>query len=142
MKEDNVAYQMALKSREYVHTHNKEGWLGMFAEDGVIEDPIGVSDLDPSGKGHSTPEAREAFWNTSIANSDINITIHESHTAARECANRLTLKITMDMGGKKYQQTVDGIFTYRINDEGKLANLRGYWEWDEGLATLKEVAAS
>lgn len=142
MNEQNVAYQMALKSREYVHSHNKEGWLGMFAEDGCIEDPIGKSDLDPAGDGHSTPEAREAFWDTSIANSNINITIHESYTADRECANILTLKIGMNIGGKQYEQTVNGVFTYRINDEGKLVSLRGYWEWEEGLATLREVAAS
>lgn len=141
MKEDNVAYQMALKSREYVHSKNKDAWLAMFADDGVIEDPIGVSDLDPAGHGHGTPEAREAFWERSIANADIDIHIHESHTAARECANKLTLTITIELDGKKFRQTVYGIFTYRINDAGKLAALRGYWEWDEGLATLQEVSA-
>ena len=77
----------------------------------------------------------------SVNRNDINITIHESHTAARECANLLTLKIKMDIGGKKYEQTVNGVFTYRINDEGKLASLRGYWEWEEGIATLKELSA-
>ncbi len=139
MKEDNVAYQMALRSREYVHSHNKEGWLGMFSVDAIIEDPIGKSYLDPEGNGHGTPEAREAFWDKSIANSDINITIHQSHTADRECANILELKIVMDIDGKAFQQIINGVFTYSINDEGKLTALRGYWEEDDGMATLKEI---
>lgn len=94
MDEKNLACQVALNSREYVHTHNKEGWLGLFAEDGIIEDPIGKSDLDPADKGHGTPVAREAFWDRSIANSSINIDIKKSYTAAgNECANILELTI-------------------------------------------------
>ncbi len=142
MNKDNVAYQMSLRSRECVHSHDKQGWLDMFAEDAVIEDPIGKSGLNPDGRGHGTPAAREAFWETSIANSDIQIMIHESHTADRECANRLTLNISMEIDGQRYNQEVQGVFTYRVNAEGKLASLRGYWEFDEGMATLKPAAAS
>jgi len=139
MNEKNVAYQISLQSREFVRTHNKEGWLAMFAEDGIIEDPIGKSDLDPTGQGHRTHEQREAFWNKNIANSDIDIVIHKAYTADRECANVVTLTITLNFGEKKLQEVVDGIFTYAVNEEGKLASLRGYWEYQEGLATLKEI---
>ena len=140
MDEKNLAYQMALKSREFVHAHNKEGWLGMFAEDAIIEDPIGATPLDPAGKGHSTPEARERFYDTNIANSNINIEIKKSYTAANnECANILLLTIQFEMDGKKFQQIVDGIFTYHINDHGKLQSLRGYWEFEDGIATLKQI---
>ena len=41
MNEKNPAYQMSLRSRGYLKTSDKEGWLGMWAEDGIIEDPIG-----------------------------------------------------------------------------------------------------
>ena len=61
MNENNPAYQMSLRSREYLKARDKEGWLSMWAEDGIIEDPIGPSVLDPEGKGHSTPAAREEF---------------------------------------------------------------------------------
>ena len=137
MNKDNVAYQMSLRSRECVHSHDKQGWLDMFAEDGAIEDPIGASALDPSGNGHRTPAEREAFWDTTIANSDIKITILESHTADRECANRLRLNIAMDIDGQRYRQEVHGVFTYRVDAAGRLAALRGYWEFDEGMASLK-----
>ncbi len=41
------------------------------------------------------------------------------------------------MEGKKFQQQVQGIFTYKLNDEGKLAALRGYWEFDEAMKTFR-----
>jgi len=141
MNKDNPAYLMSLKSREFVANHDKAGWLGMFAEDGVIEDPIGPSILDPDGKGHSTPEARDTFWDNNIANADIEYVLHQSYTSYRECANIVTLNVVITMDGKKYSQQVNGIFTYSVNEQGKLTALRGFWEFDEGMATFKEIDA-
>jgi len=142
MNENNPAYQMSLKSREFVKNHDKEGWLGMFAQDGVIEDPIGPSMLDPDGKGHSTPEAREVFWENNIANSDIEYILHQSYTSHLECANVVTLNVLITLDGKQYSQQVNGVFTYRVNEQGELTSLRGFWEFDEGVATLREVGAA
>lgn len=139
MNKDNPAYLMSLKSREFVANHDKAGWLGMFAEDGIIEDPIGPSVLDPEGKGHSTPEARELFWDNNIANSDIEYILHQSYTSHLECANIVTLNVVITMDGKKYSQQVNGVFTYSVNEQGQLASLRGFWEFDEGMATFKEI---
>jgi steroid Delta-isomerase len=137
--EKHPARKISLLSREYVHTHNKAGWLGMYAENGIIEDPIGASPLDPAGKGHKTPAEREAFWDNNIANSDIKITIHESYAAGNEVANHVTLDMVMPMGGKKFSQQVKGVFTYKVNDQGKLLALRGYWELEEAVKTIREV---
>ena len=139
MNENNVAYQMSLKSREFLNTRDKEGWLGMWAEDAIIEDPIGPTVLDPDGQGHSTPEEREAFYDRNIANADIEYIIHDTYTSHLECANIVTLNVLMNIGGKKYSQQVNGVFCYACNEQGKLTALRGYWEFDEGAATLKEV---
>ena len=142
MNENNPAYQMSLVSRECLRTKDKERWLGMWAEDGKIEDPIGPSMLDPEGKGIVGPEAREAFYDNNIANSDIEYIIHETYTSHLECANIVTLNIVMDIEGKKFSLQVNGVFTYACNEEGKLTSLRGYWEFAEGAATLKEVEAA
>ena len=142
MNENNVAYQMSLKSREYLKTRDKAGWLSMWAEDGIIEDPIGPTVLDPDGQGHSTPEAREAFYDRNIANADIEYIIHDTYTSHLECANIVTLNVLMTIGDKKYSQQVNGVFTYACNEEGKLKALRGFWEFEEGAATLKEVDAA
>lgn len=139
MNKNNPAYQMSLKSREFVKNHDKAGWLGMFAPDGIIEDPIGPSILDPDGKGHSTPEARDLFWDNNIANSEIEYILHQSFTCHLECANIVTLNVLISMDGKQYSQQVNGVFTYSVNKAGKLTSLRGFWEFDEGVATFREV---
>jgi hypothetical protein len=127
----HTAREMALKSREYVHTHNKAQWLAMFAEDAIIQDPIGPSYLDPAGKGFSTPQEREAFWDNNIAHSNINITVRESYSVGNECANLLHLVIEFTYDGQRYRQVIDGVFTYEINPQGKLQRLRGYWSETE-----------
>ena len=138
-KEAHLARKASLRSRQCVHAHDKAGWLGLFAEDGIIEDPIGVSPLDLRGEGHRTPAEREAFWDTNIANSDIKITIHDSYAAANEVANHLTLDIVVTPGGRKFRQQTRGIFTYRVDERGKIKALRGYWELDDTLKTMHEV---
>jgi len=141
-EDEHPARRAALLSREYVQTHNKEGWLGLYAEDAIIEDPIGVSMIDPVGKGHRGPAAREAFWDNFIAPANISIEIHHSYAAGMEVANRITITTEIPAGeGKKYVQLVTGIFTYHVNEEGKLLSLRGYWETDDPANSLTEVSA-
>ena len=139
MSEQHPAKRVSLLSREYVHSHNKAGWLGLFSEDAIIEDPIGVSPIDEAGKGHRGVAAREAFWENNIANSDIKIVIHQSYAAGLECANIVTLNTILTFGGKTYSQEVNGVFTYQVNEAEQLVALRGYWEVDEMMKTIKEV---
>jgi hypothetical protein len=127
----HTAREMALKSREYVHSHNREKWLGMFAEDAIIQDPIGPSYIDPVGNGFSTPAEREAFWDRNIAHSKITITVRESYSIGSECANLLHLVIEYSYEGQRFRQTIDGVFTYELNDQGKIQRLRGYWSDEE-----------
>jgi len=139
MAEEHPARAASFKSRECVHNHDKEGWLSLYAENAVIEDPIGVSPLDKAGKGYGTPEEREAFWERNIANSEIKITIHKSYACGNECANIVTLDIIINLGEKKLSQQVDGVFTYEVNEAGKLLSLRGFWEFNEAIKTLKTI---
>ena len=73
---------------------------------------------------------------------DIRIEILESFAAGNEVANLVTLTIAIDGGeGKTLQQKVHGVFTYHVDDAGKLLSLRGYWETDDPRNALMEVAA-
>jgi len=139
VSELHPAKAASLKSREYVHAHDKASWLALFAEEAIIEDPIGVSPLDEAGLGHRGAAAREAFWDNTISNSEISITIHHSYAAGLECANVVTLNTVMTVGEKKYAQEVNGVFTYQVDGAGKLLALRGYWELDEMMKTIREV---
>ncbi len=105
----------------------KERWLALFADDASIEDPIGRSPLDPEGRGHRGKEAIAAFWDNAIASVDLKFDIERSYACGNEVANVGT--ITTRVGGMT--NVVEGVFTYRIDDAGKITALRAYWEFDK-----------
>ncbi len=142
-EEKHPARRASLLSREYVKTHNKEGWLGLYAEDAIIEDPIGKSYIDPEGNGHRGPAAREAFYDNFIAPANIDLQILNSYAAGNECANNVEITIQLPgENGKTIQQKVHGIFTYEVNEEGKLVAMRGYWDTEDPINAMTEIEAA
>jgi steroid delta-isomerase len=111
-----------------VQRKEREEWLALMADDVCIEDPIGVSPLDPVGKGHCGKQAVRAFWERSIGPNQIRIEVARSFCAGLESAHLMTLTTTFPNGGSA---VVTGIFTYRVNEAGKLAALRGYWQMSD-----------
>jgi steroid Delta-isomerase len=123
-------------SREAVIARDKEAWLDIFADDAIIEDPIGPSAFDPEGKGHRGRDAISAFWDNVIAPTDkLEFNYHTAYQCGNEEANVGTIVTTM--GG--HQMTTEGVFTYKVNDEGKLVALRAYWEMDRVAATARPI---
>ena len=53
--------EMSKRSMAAIETKDRDGWLSLFAEDAVVEDPIGPSMLDPEGLGHRGKEAISAL---------------------------------------------------------------------------------
>ncbi len=51
--------------------------------------------------------------------------IERSYAAGSELANVGTVTVVMENG---LVTLVDGVFTYRVNDAGKVSALRAYWE--------------
>jgi steroid delta-isomerase len=109
-----------------VQTHDREGWLGLMAEDVVIEDPIGKSVTNPDGLGVRGKEALAAFYDTNIAANTLTVTCEETFPSSspNEVAHILVLHSRFEGG---FTSTVRGIFCYRVNDDGLITNLRGYW---------------
>ncbi len=124
MPEATPAMLAAQRSWSAVQRKAKADWLDLMADDVCIEDPIGVSPLDPVGKGQCGKEAVSAFWDRNIAPTTIRIESHRSFAAGQESAHLLTLTTTFPNGGS---MAVTGIFTYRVNDTGQLVSLRGFW---------------
>ena len=124
-----TAQDLGKASMAAVEVHDREAWLALFAEDAVVQDPIGPSAFDPEGKGHRGPEAIAAFYDNVIAaNESIKFTIQQSLLCGDEAANVGVIRITF-AGGSAVE--VDGVYTYRANPEGKIAALRAYWEVDK-----------
>ncbi|MGB7051205.1 MAG: nuclear transport factor 2 family protein [Acidimicrobiales bacterium] len=105
---------------------DREGWLALFADDAVVEDPIGPSPFDPEGKGHRGRAAIAAFYDSVIApNESVVFTINQSFLCGEELANVGVIRITLAGGGAV---EVDGVYTYRRSPDGRIAALRAYWE--------------
>jgi ketosteroid isomerase-like protein len=125
-----------LASYAAVCSKDKDAWLALFAEDGWIEDPVGVSPIDPTGEGHHGPDARSAFWDKTIANVQTFVfEIHDSFAAGNECANTGVIRMIMANG---YAIDCEGVFVYRVTDDGKLLSLRAIWEFDRGMKTARQ----
>ncbi|MEE2675099.1 MAG: nuclear transport factor 2 family protein [Myxococcota bacterium] len=127
-KDSNPAMVAARNSWRCVQAKDKQGWLDLMADSMVMEDPIGIAPTNPDGKGIQGKQAVSEFWDNTMSKVDIRIETHESFASANESAHRMTLTTTFENGGG---MVVNGIFTYRIDEAGKLTNLRGYWAFDE-----------
>ena len=128
LKDSHPAMVAARNSWRCVQAKDKQAWLDLMADSMVMEDPIGVAPTNPDGKGIQGKEAVSEFWDTTMSKVDIRIETHESFAAGNESAHRMTLTTRFENGGG---MVVNGIFTYRVDELGKLTNLRGYWALDE-----------
>ena len=120
---------LAQASMAAVEAGDREAWLGLFAADAVVEDPIGPSAFDPEGKGHRGIEAIAAFYDSVIApNESIRFTISQSLLCGDEVANVGTIRINFVGGGAV---EVDGVYCYRVAADGRLGGIRAFWEADQ-----------
>lgn len=134
-----AARRAAWQSMLAVSAHDKERWLGLFAPDAVLEDPVGPSGFDPEGKGHHGREGLSAFWDSSIANVErFEFTIRDSHAAGDEVANVGTITTYLPGG---YRVDTDLVAVYKVDDEGRLLSMRAFWEVERAMATARKVAA-
>jgi len=114
---------------ERTEAGDRDGWLALFAEDAVVEDPVGPSMFDPEGKGHRGIEAVTAFYDNVISSSEkIEFTIRDSYECGSEVANVGQIRITLP-GGQV--GTVPIVNIYKVDEAGKLLSLRSFWEADK-----------
>jgi ketosteroid isomerase-like protein len=136
MTMDHPARLASQRSMEIVQKKGdnaKERWLALFADDAIIEDPIGRSPFDPDGQGHRGKAAIAAFWDMAIATVALKFNIEKSYACGHEVANVGTITSTLP-DGKSID--VPGVFTYRVDDEGRIVALRAYWELDKMMAAF------
>lgn len=124
----------AWNSMHAVSDKRKQDWLDLFAADAVVEDPVGPSAFDPDGTGHRGRDGIAAFWDKAIATVErFDFTMRDSHAAGAEVANVGT--ITTYVGG--YRAETDLVVVYKVNDDGKIASVRAFWEVERVKATAR-----
>ncbi|MDR3664066.1 MAG: nuclear transport factor 2 family protein [Mycobacterium sp.] len=133
---NHPAHLAGKRSRDAVAARDKEAWLANFADDAVVQDPIGPSFFDPEGTGHRGKEAISTFWDKAIAPTDkLEFNFADTYQCGDEEANIGNIVTTM--GG--HQITTEGVFTYRANAAGQLVALRAYWEVERSAASAKKL---
>ena len=135
MKAKTKAQELGFLSRDYAVAKDKKNWLSLFADDAIVQDPIGISPLDPEGEGHKGIEAIEKFYDTVIANGNIEFNILESIPCANECANYA--QIVNVVGDVKIETKM--IVIYCINSSNKIQSLRAFWDYQNMENQLNEI---
>jgi ketosteroid isomerase-like protein len=122
-------------SREAAMAGDKDAWLALFADDAIVEDPIGPSHFDPEGRGHRGKAAIASFFDMAIAPSQLEFHFDKTYVCGDEEANVGHIVIV----ASGYRVVAEGVFTYRVNAEGKIVALRAYWELDKAAASAQPV---
>jgi len=95
--------------------------LSLFAEDAVLEDPVGT----PPFRGH---EGIGKFWDFALSDSSRQITPRLEEI--RACGNQGILRFTMQvrLPDERKGLNLSIIEHAQLNDAGKLIHLRAFWD--------------
>ncbi|HTN99088.1 MAG TPA: nuclear transport factor 2 family protein [Microthrixaceae bacterium] len=125
---DTSARAASLRSRAAVAAKDRSAWVGLFAPDAIVQDPVGPSAFDESGLGHRGIEAIVAFWDNVIAPNSVAMRIEGSYAGLDEVANVVTITTSFDDGS---QAIVPGVVVYKVNEVGLIVSLRAFWEMEQ-----------
>lgn len=133
---DHPARRVSQHSYDAVSRKAKDEWLALFADDAVLEDPVGPSFFDPEGRGHRGKDDISAFWDKAIAPvRTFRFTIHDSFANGNACANVGTFSTEMEDGTLA---DTDLVATYVVSDDGLITSMRAHWEVERTLATVRK----
>jgi ketosteroid isomerase-like protein len=134
---DAPARRASQRSYSAVARKAKDEWLALFAEDALLEDPVGPSFFDPSGEGHRGRAAISAFWDMAIEPVvEFQFTIRDSFANGNACANIGTFSTVLEGGTRA---DTDLIAVYRVDEAGLITSMAAHWEVDRTMATVRPV---
>ena len=116
-----------------IEAGDREAWLSNFAEDAVMQDPVGPSPLDPSGQGHRGRIAIGEFWDRIIGPCKVRFAIDRHFCCGDEIANVGT--VYNRLPGSDEEIGAEGVFVYRVDGDGKIVSLKAYWDYETTMAS-------
>ena len=125
--QEHPARRAGLLSQKYVSEGNRDAWLDLWADEGVLADPVGPSPFDPKGEGHQGKKAVTAFYDNMISKVKVSFDYPRSYACANECAFIGTVYTTLPDGSESGSE---GVFLYHVNAKGKILSLRAFWEFE------------
>lgn len=113
-----------------VEAKDRAAFLANFAEGAVVEDPVGPSPLEPTGRGHRGHAAIAAFWDALIGPGQVRFAIERAIVCGDEIANIGTIYNRLPDGR---ELAAEGVFVYRVDATGKLVSLKAYWDFEKTM---------
>lgn len=103
-----------------VQDGRREAWLGLFADEARVEDPVGHL---PAIVGR---ESLARFWDAGIASlTSVRFDVGRHWEAADEAMLLATVTV---VAGNGVEVSYDGTFNYAIDEDGRIASLRAFWD--------------
>ena len=127
------AVDAAREAMAAVSAGDRQAWLDLYADDAVLEDPVGGSPLDPEGKGLRGRAALEGFWDLIIGPNDFSFEITRSHSGGSEAAMVATVRGHYANGA---EVTYDGVFVYEVGNDRKIQSVRAFWDINSVMSAL------
>jgi ketosteroid isomerase-like protein len=115
-----------------VQEGRREAWLGLFADDSRVEDPV----------GHLPPivgrDALAQFWDQAIEPlRSVGFDVGRQWEAGAEAMLLATVTVVAPNG---VEVDYDGTFNYAIGEDGRIASLRAFWDLPAVGAALAQDA--
>jgi ketosteroid isomerase-like protein len=118
--------ETAKASPAAVARHDKEEWLGLFAQDGVVEDPVGAAPHQAGGSAGKL--ALDRFWDTFIAPNAITFHVARDIVATHHVVRDVDIEIRSSTGMQLHVPTYILYELCEENGELKVARLAAHWE--------------
>lgn len=109
------------RSPQAASAHDRSGWLGLFARDGRVEDPVG-------SRPHVGYEQIGRFYDTFIAPRDITFHRDLDIVCGRAVLRDVKLEVAMGSGVTMFIPAFLRYDLREANGEWQIAVLRAYWE--------------
>ncbi|AYF74306.1 hypothetical protein D7D52_11005 [Nocardia yunnanensis] len=104
-----------------VGAHDKAAWVGLFADDGSVEDPVG-------SRPHVGRAAIERFYDTFIGPNGIVFDVHHDVVCGNTVFRDLTIATTMSTGVTLHVPMHLRYDLTEVDGELKIRALRAHWE--------------
>jgi len=137
--DDHPARSASQRSYSAVAKGDLGEWLTVYAEDAVLEDPVGPSMFDPEGTGHRGHAGIAAFWKEAIEPVDafeFEITDSFANPDGNTCANVGRIRTSFADGSST---VTDLVMVYVVDDAGRVASMRAYWEPERTMASFTKA---
>jgi hypothetical protein len=120
--------QLATRAMRAVEEKRREDWLAGFADDALLEDPVGH--VPPRRGGEAIAE----FWDVGIAGmEEVRFEVKRAHEAPREAVMLVDVTVRAPGG---VTARYDAALHYAFDEDGAVVSLRAFWDLPDVVAQL------